>query len=134
MSYLFSLTGVGSGFTMKMGATTFHLMTLYTSSKQERESRPQNQRLQHSRLIAQNAHPGNAADAQQVAAAEEHYEVRKAIKDLCRTLDAFIFVIDATQEVESGKLRYVIHLKMFTNLLVKYSFVYLNNSYINIFD
>ena len=97
---------------MKMGAVTFHLMTLYSSSKQERESRPRNQRLQHSRLIAHNPHQGagDVENNQQGAAAaaadsddENDYEVRKAIKDLCRTLDAFIFVVDASQQAESGQ-------------------------------
>lgn len=84
--------GVGSGFTMKMNdAVNFNLITLYTATKEERENRNQEERLRGNRLLAQ----AGDGDAEAEEAPEEKYEVRQSVKDLCRTLDGFIFVVDS---------------------------------------
>ena len=78
---------------MKMNnSINFNLITLYTATKMERENRSQEERLRGNRLLAQAQN--DDGDAEQ----EEKYEVRQVIKDLCRTLDGFIFVVDAENE------------------------------------
>lgn len=51
-------------------------------------------RLQYNRLLV---HP-NKDDAQN----EMCYEVTPAVRDLCRSLDGFVFVIDTMQDAETG--------------------------------
>ncbi|ELT96776.1 hypothetical protein CAPTEDRAFT_124120, partial [Capitella teleta] len=82
--------GVGSGFTMRTtSALTFHLITLYSNTRAERQNLQPGQRLERHRLMQQDA------ERQE----EELIEIRQPVKDLCRTLDGVIFVIDASGDV-----------------------------------
>lgn len=89
---------------MKMNnATSFNLITLYTSTKREREGWGQNERLQHNRLLQHgNRKPNVDEERVEVGEEEEEFEVRQAVKDLCRTLDAFVFVVDSNQNQGTG--------------------------------
>ncbi len=93
---------------------SFHLMALYTSTQHEREAlRAQHQdarALGANRMLQAAAPPPNAAVARgnDDAAAEEGdaarvYELRPSIRELARTLDAVVFVVDATADVASSK-------------------------------
>ena len=91
-------TGVGSGFTLKMRTLLFSLVTLYTSTRQERENRAAGEgRLKNNRLLAKpQVEPNEDGEV------EVEYEVRQAVKDLCQTLDGFIFVVDVTKDSQTG--------------------------------
>ncbi|CAH1773448.1 unnamed protein product [Owenia fusiformis] len=91
--------GVGGGFSLKLkSGCMLHLSTLYTSTKREREQVFDGNRLRNNRLIAvQQAEEGAIEDIEQ-------YELRQSVKDLCRTLDAFIFVVDATESIQNLEL------------------------------
>ena len=89
--------GLGSGFTLRMNNShTFHLSTLYTSTKQERQGLQPGQRLQNNRMLAV-----EAVDVE--AGQEASYQLLPAMQELCRTLDAFVFVVDAGETKEAGK-------------------------------
>ena len=79
---------------MKVHNTHFDLSTLYTSTKDEREKRRQEDRLRYSRLLVHNQQ-GNE---------DEGFEVRQAIRDFTRTVDGFVFVIDATKDLDESEL------------------------------
>ena len=75
--------GVGSGFTLRTAdEASLDLITLYTATRSERETRSAEQRVSQSRLMT--ASSGNVG------------ELQPAVKELCRTLDGFIYVVDAT--------------------------------------
>lgn len=75
----------------------FNLVTLYTSTRDERERRQHAERLQHSRLLA------SRSKAEGVEGVEPHYELQEPIRNLCRTLDGLIFVVDASLNAETSK-------------------------------
>ena len=79
---------------------SFNLMALYTSTKHEREAFRQQQQeerqLQANRMLqaqAMDVEEGNA----------KHYELRPAIRELARTLDAVVFVVDASAKTSTSK-------------------------------
>ena len=79
---------------------SFNLMALYTSTKHEREAFRQQQQeerqLQANRMLqaqAMDVEEGNA----------KHYELRPAIRELARTLDAVVFVVDASAKASTSK-------------------------------
>ena len=82
----------------------FNLITLYTSTRKERENVAHNQRMRHNRLLNHVQPDGAAAPNPEAAAGAvaERFEVQQAVRDLCRTLDAYIFVIDVSSD-ELGK-------------------------------
>lgn len=101
--------GVGSGFTIRVNDfINLDLITIYTATKEEREHRSPEERLRKSRTLAPSKTAGAPGDDDggQVAAmaAEPTFEVQSSIKDLCRTLDGFIFVVDATVPPEEVRL------------------------------
>lgn len=80
--------GIGSGFTLKtVDEASVDLITLYTATRSERESRSAEQRASQSRLLAV---PSSTSGDLAVS------ELQPAVKELCRTLDGFIYVVDAT--------------------------------------
>ena len=80
-----------------MKNSLFSLITLYTSTRQERENRAYGEdRLHYNRLLAQQAQGGDNDEGQ------VEYEVTQAVKDLCRTLDGLIFVVDVTKNSQIG--------------------------------
>jgi len=87
MTFVFC-SGIGSGFTLKtVDDASLDLITLYTASRSERESRSVAQRASQSRLMA-------AASATEGELTSR--ELQPAVKELCRTLDGFVYVVDAT--------------------------------------
>ena len=79
---------------------SFNLMALYTSTRHEREALRQQQQeerqLQANRMLqaqAMEVEEGNA----------KHYELRPAIRELARTLDAVVFVVDASAKASTSK-------------------------------
>ncbi|KAK3592045.1 hypothetical protein CHS0354_019300 [Potamilus streckersoni] len=87
--------GVGAGMTVRINNTgrDLNLSVLYSATKKEREG-SRHDRMQHNKLVRHNA---------QEEEGKEKYNLLPAIRDLCRTLDGFVFVVDASQEtVYSG--------------------------------
>jgi hypothetical protein len=112
ISAFFIVAGVGSGFTISLpSATTFHLCMLYTTTRHEREQLAAaaaagvvaggggEQRLAANRMLVHNAamYPDNPD-----ADAPRFFEVQPAVRQLCRTLDGFIFVVDASSDAQIG--------------------------------
>ena len=95
------VAGVGSGFTIKMvDSVTFHFVTLYTTTKKDRERFAGNDRLQHSRLMTRRNVPPAEGNGPHDSSAQ--YELHSGVKGLCRTVDAFVFVHDASLDVQTG--------------------------------
>ena len=85
--------GVGAGFTIRIqNNNLINLTTLYTSNKKQRENIPQGERLRYNMMMQENVEAGDQAEQ------EPQYELKQAVKDLCRTLDGFIYVVDASTE------------------------------------
>ena len=76
---------------------TFHLVTLYTTTKKDRENFAGDNRLQRSRLMTRRNGP-LVADSD----SSMEYDVQSGVKDLFRTVDAFVFVYDASLDGHSG--------------------------------
>ncbi|KAK3735432.1 hypothetical protein RRG08_015625 [Elysia crispata] len=92
--------GVGGGITLRLPAGhSLHLSVLYSASKQEREARAGVDRLEGNKLLQKLE--GDQPVAEGAASAESQYELKPQLRHLCQTLDAFIFVVDATQTPES---------------------------------
>ena len=88
--------GYGAGMTLQLpNSHTFHLTVLYSSSKQERENQPSQDRLSRNRMLNQ----------QRSSQGEEEvtYELQPALQQLCHTLNGFIFVVDASSTKQSGE-------------------------------
>ena len=78
---------------MKMESShSFHLITLYSNTEAERKILQPAQRLGRHRLM------------QQDPEGHQQIEIRQPVKDLCRTLDGLVFVVDATAEASAGKI------------------------------
>jgi len=86
--------GIGSGFTLQTvnDSATLDLITLYSATRSERESRSAEQRAAHSRLMAASAAATDADGSELVSASQ----LLPAVKHLCRTVDAFVYVVNAT--------------------------------------
>ncbi|PVD22809.1 hypothetical protein C0Q70_16065 [Pomacea canaliculata] len=86
--------GVGAGMTLKLSdGHQFHLSVLYSASKHERENQHQQNRLARNRMLSQQQ-GAEASDA-------VTYELQPALQQLCHTLDAFVFVVDASESLEA---------------------------------
>ena len=92
---------MGSGFTMRMeNGESFNLMALYTSTQHEREAFRQEE--EERQLNANRMLQAQAIDIEDGTA--KVYELRPAIRELARTLDAVIFVVDASTNMSASKL------------------------------
>lgn len=93
--------GVGGGMTLKLPlGHSLHLSVLYSASKNERENRGAQERVENNRMLQKQ--PGQVNDVGE----EPKYELKTQIKHLCQVLDGFIFVVDASESsksVESGR-------------------------------
>lgn len=88
--------GIGSGFTVKVkNCVTIDLITIYNETKDVRENWSSAERLRLSRT-------GNKAERRPELG--KTFELQHAMKEFCRTLDAFIFVVDATLPPEELEL------------------------------
>lgn len=79
---------------------SFNLMALYTSTQHEREALRQ-QHQEERQLQANRMLQAQAIDVDQGSATV--YELRPAIRELARTLDAVIFVVDASSSITKSK-------------------------------
>lgn len=78
--------GVGGGFTLKTPAgIQFHLSVMYSTSKREREQVGGSRNDRHKLMRLKKSQEG-----------EEKYELVPAVQEFCRTVDGFIFVVDAS--------------------------------------
>lgn len=78
--------------TLKMkNGQMFQLSVLYSAVKKERQ-KPIRDRVQGNRLMQVNSDKTSP----------EKFELISAVRDLCRTLDAFVFVVDASLENNNG--------------------------------
>lgn len=78
--------GVGSGWCYKLpNGQTFQLSVLYSASKQQRTQKLWN-RVEGNNLIQVNKDEEG----------ETTVELKPAVRDFCRTVDAFVFVVDGT--------------------------------------
>lgn len=86
---------VGTGFTISVAneATVYHMrmITLYSGTKKSREVSPLENRSSRSRLL-QRVNGSNG---------EEEYEPTNSIKQLCQNVNAFICVVESSQQLES---------------------------------
>ena len=80
--------GIGSGFTLRtVDEASLDLITLYTATRSERERRSAEERANQSQLmVASSSTAGQSAFS----------ELQPALKELCRTLDGFVYVVDAS--------------------------------------
>ncbi|KAK7099930.1 hypothetical protein V1264_022959 [Littorina saxatilis] len=92
--------GFGAGMTLQLQSPTihtFHLTVLYTATKNERDNNAGNQaensRLSRNRMLNQQSSSQGDEEAR--------YELLPALQQLCHTLNAFIFVVDASGSKES---------------------------------
>lgn len=83
--------GVGSGWCLRMeNSQMFQLSVLYSASKKDREAR-QRDRKHDNRLL--NVKKGDQGS--------EEFELKSAVRDYCRTVDAFIYVVESSLERDS---------------------------------
>lgn len=87
--------GVGGGFTLRNSeGCQFHLSVMYSASKKEREAANRVRDQSHKWMQESKSENG-----------ESKYEVLPAVQDFCKTVDGFIYVVDAssdTPSVETG--------------------------------
>ncbi|XP_022087183.1 F-box only protein 4-like isoform X2 [Acanthaster planci] len=99
------LPGVGTGFQVSVnGKLDMRLITLYSGTKLDRENPTAGEtRAQRNRLLQ--AAPGSSPQGGGEEAGRGDdcvtYEPTSTIKELCRNVDAFIFVVDAMVGLES---------------------------------
>ncbi|RUS72654.1 hypothetical protein EGW08_019592 [Elysia chlorotica] len=92
--------GTGGGITLRLpSGHSLHLSVLYSASKQEREGRAGVDRLEGNKLLQKLA--DDQQDADGAGGGASRYELKPQLRHLCHTLDAFIFVVDATQTEHS---------------------------------
>ena len=72
----------------------FHLSTLYASNRKDRENWQPGERLKNHRLLQQ---------SDQEEKEENIFTLKDNVKEFCRSLDAFVFVIDATENESTGR-------------------------------
>ncbi|XP_059155269.1 F-box only protein 4-like [Physella acuta] len=83
--------GVGGGMTLKLQTGhSLHLSVLYSASKNERENRNAQERVDKNKMFQK-----------QLEGEESNYELKTQIKHFCQILDGFIFVVDASETKES---------------------------------
>ena len=71
----------------------FNLTVLYSASRREREKRTDQDRMQRNKLVKESAESESG----------EKYELVPAVRDLCQTLDGFVYVVDASKDSPSGQ-------------------------------
>jgi len=81
---------------MSPSNVTLDLITLYTATQEEREARSQEQRARNNKLMSSNNVAPPPGEAQ-------IFELQPHVKELCRGLDGFVFVIDVTLPAESSE-------------------------------
>ena len=102
--YSLFFVGLGSGFTIKVdNSFTWNYIPLYSNTKEERENRSREQRLQGSRFfqhLVVNVPDENGENATKDEI--EVFPITNDMKDLLRTLDGYVFIIDASLAEKEG--------------------------------
>ncbi|XP_033637096.1 F-box only protein 4-like isoform X3 [Asterias rubens] len=98
---------VGTGFNVSMnGKVDLKLITLYSGTRQDRENTSAaGNRAQRNRLL-QSVPSGSVSPSGEEGCSDSiDYEPKSTIKELCRNVDAFIFVVDASlqQQITDAK-------------------------------
>ena len=76
-----------------------NFIPLYSNTKQEREQRPPQQRNQNSRFFSQqNRHDEDKANGDDIST----FPITADMQDLMRSLDGYVFVIDASASQNAG--------------------------------
>ncbi|XP_077981102.1 F-box only protein 4-like isoform X2 [Glandiceps talaboti] len=85
------IDGVGSGFsvTLQDSCKVMKLITLYSASKRERENRNHVNRAERNKLLVEASDQGK-------------YEVQDSIRELCKTIDGFIYIVESTKDGNLG--------------------------------
>ena len=71
----------------------FNLTVLYSASRREREQQADQDRMQRNKLVKESKDSDSG----------EKYELVPAVRDLCQTLDGFVYVVDASKDSPSGQ-------------------------------
>lgn len=71
----------------------FQLSILYSASKKDREARSHDRKRDNRLLNVKKGDEGS-----------EEFELKSAVRDYCRTVDAFIYVVESSLERDSGML------------------------------
>ena len=84
--------GVGSGFNIRMAnKTLFDLITLYSATQKVRENSNPEARLASSKFLINNSLREDSP---------VEYEPNPSVKELCKTVDGFVYVIDASENLD----------------------------------
>ena len=82
---------------MLPGGETFHLCPLYTNTKKVRDNIAPEARMQHNRMFDVNF--ANNEEGEE----DFSYELKQPFRDLCRSADGFLFVVDASCTPADGE-------------------------------
>ncbi len=96
------LPGVGTGFKVSMnGKVDMKLITLYSGTRQDREKTPAaGNRAQRNRLLQSSPTRSASPSGEEGFLDGTAYEPTSTIKELCRNVEAFIFVVDASLQLQ----------------------------------
>lgn len=87
-----NFVGVGGGMTLKTETShVFNLTVLYSAPKKEREQHTDQDRMRWNKLVKESKNGGG-----------EKYELLPAVRDLCQTLDGFVYVVDSSVDSPAG--------------------------------
>ena len=101
------IVGVGSGWCYKLpNGQTFQLSVLYSASKQQRTQKSWDRMTGNNLIQVKKDEEG-----------ETMVELKPAVRDFCRTVDAFVFVVDSTSIENLSELSE--HLNIILFLLIK---------------
>lgn len=94
--------GTGSGLCLKFDNMEFNLITLYASNMKEREANAQLGKPRFSKLLVdvEDASDSDNDDESQ----QSDTRLRHAVRELCKTIDAFIYVVDSSADSQRVNL------------------------------
>lgn len=94
--------GIGSGVQLSFENMELNLITLYASNKKDRESNARLGRPRSSKLLASAGGASNEVhDADELDQSQSKpIELSHPVKELCKTVDAFIYVVDSSADSE----------------------------------
>lgn len=90
--------GTGSGLCLKFENVEFNLITLYASNMKEREANARLGRPRFSKLLV------DVEDAEDDESQQSDTRLRHTVRELCKTIDAFIYVVDASADSQRVNL------------------------------
>ncbi|KAL9951009.1 hypothetical protein ACROYT_G043595 [Oculina patagonica] len=91
--------GIGSGVCLKFDNMELNLITLYASNKKEREANAQLGKQRFSKLLAPTEGAHNDDDNEDDNKSQQSdTDLSHPVKELCKTIDAFIYVVDSSAD------------------------------------